>query len=206
MPEPTRTDYMLELDGEDAEKADPESFGQLVRQNNLDRVERRVRILKLRRDGLTSDQISLALARGDDGKPPFTITPKGVGSAITSYVRELNEEARETAEELRVIDNERLERMFSRLEIQYHSTKDANVKARIVAQQLKVLERHAKLNGLDAPTRHEHSGSVNVSSVADREHVAKVDKEFRDRFGKADFELPAGDVTELADEDAVEAA
>jgi hypothetical protein len=206
MGDPARTDYMLELEGEEAEKAEPESFGQLVRQRNLDRVERHVRILKLRRDGLTYDQISQALARGDDGKPPFEITPSGIKSVVGGYVRELTETAREATEELRLIDNERLERMFSRLEIEYHKTKDSKIRGQLIAQQLKVMERHAKLNGLDAPQLHEHSGSVNVNAIADRAHVEKVDREFRDRFGKADFELPAGDVADLPDEDASVAA
>lgn len=190
-----QTDYLVE----DEEVNGPaETFGQVVRATDLQRIERRNRILALRRDGFTYDAISLTLAQGGDGKEPFEITPSGVGAAIRSYVADLAGEDRESATELRAIDNERLERMFKRLELDARST-DPKTREKAIAQQLRILERHAKLNGLDAPTVHRHEGTVAVETLANPDHVAKVDAEFKERFGKADFELPPGDVEDLPD-------
>lgn len=183
------TDYLAE-DG-----SQKESLGQLVRANKLWRVEKRSRIMRLRRQGFTADQISATLAKGEDepGAAPIEITPDGVVQAINRYVTALTETAKETAEAIRVIDNERLEQMYRRLELDAH---DSDPKVRIAARraQLKVLERHARMNGLDAPTRIE--GQVDHHFVADPKHVAAVDASFAKRHGGEVIELPAGDVSE----------
>jgi DNA-binding transcriptional MerR regulator len=183
------TDYITETGQE------VESLGQLVKANNLLRIEKRNRILTLRRQGFTPDQISEHLAKGDDDKPPFDITPSGVSSAINRYVRDLTEEDRETVDALRLIDNERLEAMFRRLELDARST-DSDVKVKAVRAQLRILERHAKLNGLDAPVQHQIKGNVDHHLIADRRAVAQVDESFRRRHGGKVIELPAGDVSE----------
>lgn len=185
-----------ELAGPDEGMPAADSGMQLVR------FERRSRVLKLRRDGFTYDQIALALSRGDDGKEPFEITPSSIGRMVQSYVAELQTEDAETISELRQIAHERLERMFRRLETEISmlgsSPEDRKQKERLISQQIKVVDRQAKLHGMDAPIKHEHGGTVNVLALADPDHVRQVDTEFRDRFGKADFELPPGDVEEVA--------
>lgn len=178
------TDYQL---------PEPETFGQRVRQKNLARVERRNRIIRLRRMGLTPEQISAALADPDDpDTPPIEITPNGVRSAIRAYVDELRAEDLENVEVVRQLEVERLDRMHARLEEDVRA-KDSRTRHRAIGLQLKVMERRAKMLGVDAPQEHRIKGQVDVVAVADPEHVKRVDSEFRERF---DYELPAGDVSE----------
>jgi len=187
------TDYLTGPDN--ARNDEAESYGQLIRSKQLGRAERRNRVLKLRRDGFTYDQISLALAQGADGKEPFEMSPAGCRGAVNAYLADLQGEDRETVADLRLIDNERLERMFQRLELDARST-DPKVREKAIGQQIRILERHARLNGLDAPQVHRHEGKVAIEALANPDHVAKIDQEFRERFGSADYELPAGDVVE----------
>lgn len=182
----TQTDYMAE-DGDRRE-----SFGQMVRSNDLLRVERRNRILKLRRQGFTYDQMSEALAEGADGGEPFEITASGCQSAVTRYVDELRREDAESVEVVKHIENERLERMFKRLELDA-SKDDPAVRSRAIRSQLKVMERRAKLLGLDEPAQLDVSGTVNHQLVADPDHVRQVDSSFSERHGGAVLELPVGD-------------
>ena len=182
------TDYLVEpIDAEEYE-----SLGQRVRSEQLARVERRHRIVSLRIKGFTADQISMALERGDDGKEPIQVAPSKVHAAINRYVEELTQLDRETADALRVIDNHRLEQMYRRLELDA-SSNNPKTKGLAIRAQLQVLERHAKLNGLDAAQRHRIEGVVEHQLVAAQEHVAKVEAEFRER-GDPVLELPAAEV------------
>lgn len=176
---------------------DPETFGAVVRADSLQRKERRHRILELRRKGFTHSAISELLAKGEDGKPPFEITPSGVGSAISAYLKELAEADGETVDELRVLENERLDNMFRRLELDAVS-KNPRTKVAAIRAQLKVMERKAKLNGLDAPTKVEGKINVNHTAIADPKLVQAAEQEWREKYGDA-IELPAGDVEELPD-------
>lgn len=194
------TDYLAEQE----EDREYESTGQIVRAEMINRLERRNRVLKLRRDGLTYDQISLALSRGDDGKEPFDIAPRSIGGIVNRYVEELASEDKENAETLRQLHHERLERMFSRLEIARAvaaQKKDAKTEERCLGDQLRVLERQAKLHGLDAPVKHDHRGRVDFFHLADPSHVKQVEAEWADRFGSGDAPaLPEGDADVLEGE------
>lgn len=192
------TDYLV---ADDEPTAGPESHGQVVRSESLARIENRNRILKLRRDGLTIDQISEQLAKGADGKEPYEISAQGVAAAISHYVRALTRDSTESAEELRHIDGERLERMFSRLELAYLTAdaKDVKTRTQIIAMQLKVLERNAKLHGLDAPTKVEGNLNVNVNGLTDANHVRKVEDAFARRHG-AVIDLPGPKAIDVPDD------
>lgn len=171
------TDYLDELDAEVVE-----TTGGLVRSESLERVERRNRILKLRRQGFTHDAISEVLAKGEDGGEPFEIDAKGVSKAIARYVAELNDESEEDAEVLRRIDTERLETMFRRLELDARSDDEATRRKAILAQ-LKILERLSKLHGLDAPTKVDVRGGIEHRLVADSARVREVDDSYARRHG-----------------------
>jgi DNA-binding transcriptional MerR regulator len=173
--------------------SDQETLGAIVRADKFRTSERRNRVLRLRRDGFTYEQIAEAITKGQDGKDPDELTPVGASSIVQNYVTRLAEQDADTITVLRQIDNERLERMFRRLEAALLEAETVKEKDMIVARQLRVLERKAKLNGLDAPQRHEIAGRVNVEMLANPDHVAKVDQEFAKRF---DHDLPAADVVE----------
>lgn len=186
-----RTDYLAELEAEER----PDSIGQLVRGQSLSHVERRHRVLKLRRQGFTYEQIAAIVSGGEDGEEAQSLTHTGASRIVRAYVEELLTEDAESAEVLRQIDTERLEGMFRRLELDAQST-DPQVRARAIGQQLRVIERHAKLHGLDAPTRVDVSGDVSHHLVADSDRVKEVDRSFARRHGKA-IQLPAGGAREV---------
>ena len=186
MPEKAKTDYVAEME----DSGMVESYGGQTRGKSLVRVERRNRVLKLRRQGFTYDAISSVLTNGEDGEEPMPTSAEGARDVVRRYVESMAGEDEETAEVLRQIDTERLEQMYRRLELDAQSS-DPQVKARAISQQLKVLERHAKLHGLDAPTKVNVSGDVAHHLVADAERVKQVDESFARRHGAA-IQLPAG--------------
>lgn len=185
------SDYRAEIEA----PPEAESFGQMVRADNLQRVERRNRILRLRRLGFTYDQTSEALAKGEDGGEPFEISPGSCSRIVNAYIEELTEEDAETVETLRQITHERLERMFKRLETDTHAA-DPKVRVAAFREQQRVLERMAKLHGLDAPQVHRHEGDVSHHVVADSEGVGKVEDSFARRHGRV-LELPAPHAREV---------
>jgi DNA-binding transcriptional MerR regulator len=171
-----------------------ESFDRLVRSRDLERVEVRNRILKLRRQGFSSRDISMILLRGQDQGPSVEISERQVRTRLSTYVAELRAEDTENADVLREIDTERLQLMFRRLEADA-SSEDPMVKRQAILAQLRVLERFARLHGLDQ-TKLTVEGDVNHNLIADPKHVAAVDEAFRKRHGGKVIELPASDVAE----------
>jgi hypothetical protein len=196
MPGRAKTDYVLDSDPDEVLEpeeptAGPDSRHAMMRRSDIEVVEQRNRILKLRRDGLTADQIQLALAEGRDGKEPWMISPSSIKARIRRYVVDLTEADTDTALVLREIANDRLERMFSRLEIAYAQAEgDPAERRQALLAQLKVIEVHSKLNGLNMPERVEVGLNVNVSSLAHPDHVAKIEREWAPR-GRLGLPSPA---------------
>ena len=100
--------------------------------------EREVEALNLRKSGATYDQIGKALG----------ITTQGAYRAIIRSLNRLNEQNRESADELRRLEVERLDRMLAAI---WGQVLNGNQGA--VDRAIKIGERRAKLLGLDAPTR-----------------------------------------------------
>jgi DNA-binding transcriptional MerR regulator len=187
------TDYMDPYVTEGGQEV--ERPADMIRANSLESVERRHRVLKLRRQGFTSEQIAEILSKGGDDGPPIEISPRGVRHQLRNYMESLRGEDAETVEILRQLDSERLEAMFKRLEIDARD-EDPAVRRQAMLAQLRVLERHAKLHGLDAPQKLEVGGAVDHNLIASPEHVRAVDASFAERHGNQVLELPAGDVSE----------
>lgn len=118
--------------------------------NELQRVERRRIILNLRRNGMTLEQISRAILNLD---PPIVMSQQAIGRMIQRYLDKVNAEDAETTAQLRALENERLDGLWRR----YIS--DA-LKGDLKAAQmlLKISERRAKMNGLDAAIQVQHGG------------------------------------------------
>lgn len=187
------TDYLVNEDGQPVE-----TLPQLVRANQVARIEKRNRIIAQRRQGFTYDQIAENLGKGADGKAELVVSPEQCGRIVREYVESLAAENADNAEVLRQIDNDRLEKMFRRLELDVLQAADGKERADLIRAQLKVIERHARLNGLDEPQRHRVEGDVNHHLIADREHVAHVDESFAKRHGKKTLALPLpGDAREV---------
>lgn len=195
----TESDYLVALDAE-AQGVPVESRTAQIRRMSLVRAERRNRVLNLRRAGFTYDAISTALAKGEDGGEAFEISAQAAGQMVARYMAELAEVDAESAEELRRLDNERLETMFRRLEMDARSS-EPKVRERAIRLQVGILERRAKLNGLDAAKVVEGKLDVNVHAIGHTDHVRVVDAEFARRSGRKPIALPAGPVSENGEPD-----
>jgi DNA-binding transcriptional ArsR family regulator len=116
----------------------------------LTKAELRNEILRLRRDGLTDDKISTELE-----KRGTVLTQQAVSYHLRKYLEELANEDAQAVEHLRELENRRLDELW---ELHYEKAKNGNMHSGRFC--LKIMERRAKMNGLDAPKKHEHVGAV----------------------------------------------
>ena len=173
-----------------------DSTGQKVRADALQVVERRNRVIRLRRAGATYEQISMALARDPDD--PMTITANGAYRVIANYLKRCRTEDAESLEEIRQLENERLDEMQSGV---WSKARAGDVKA--VKTMLAIMDRRAKLNGLDAAQRHEHVGvGLQLHMVADPAEVERLEEAFVNSF--TDQGIPDA-VMEQPKEDSIDA-
>lgn len=119
----------------------------------IDARERERQVLELRRDGLTFDAIARRLGYSD---------PSG---AYHAFQRALARITEEPAQEVRRLELERLDWMFECL-------RDAIAKGRgyAIEKGIMIMDRRARLLGLDAPTKHQVT--VSDTLVAEIESLA----------------------------------
>lgn len=104
--------------------------------------ERRLQALELRKQGKSYRAIGAAL--GVDHKTALT--------DVRTALQRLLEQERESVDELRTIELERLDALLDALWVNATNERFRG-QTRAVEMALKVMERRAKLLGLDAPTR-----------------------------------------------------
>jgi hypothetical protein len=109
----------------------PES---MTSQKRLEAAERHRQALELRKEGLTFEAIAQRLGYGS------------VSSAFRAVQRTLRRTLQEPADELRKLELERLDALWENLWDQRH-------KPHVVDRLLAIMERRAKLLGLDAPSK-----------------------------------------------------
>lgn len=119
-------------------------------QQSVNAHERRLEALKLRLQGLPYHEIARRLGYR---------APSGAWGAVRSA---MNKQIREPAQELITMELTRLDELFYAL---WPNKQNPNVVDRI----LKVMERRAKLLGLDAPEKHDVRSDMNV--VIDWEQI-----------------------------------
>jgi len=78
---------------------------------------------------------------------------------VTTALAELRERTKTSAEELRELEIQRLDRWEAALQMGLREPEGPN-RAKVVATLVKVAESRRKLLGLDAPQRIEHSGNL----------------------------------------------
>lgn len=78
---------------------------------------------------------------------------------VTAALAELREKTKTSAEELRELEIQRLDRWEAALQMGLREPEGPN-RAKVVATLVKVAESRRKLLGLDAPQRIEHSGNL----------------------------------------------
>ena len=124
--------------------------------NNPDVMDREVQALELRRAGLSYRQIAVEVGWANES------------SAYRAVERAMNRVLQEPADKVRRLECERLDDWLSKL----YPAIDRG-EARSIEVGLKVLERRAKLLGLDSPVRIEAQVDVFDGSAIEQE-VAKL--------------------------------
>lgn len=106
-------------------------------------AERRVQALELRKAGLTYDQIAERIG----------ISRSQAHGYVTKALNALDAKAAETAEQLRRLEVERIDKMLSGLWLRAVGTRDVPSDPLVVDRVVKLMERRARLLGLDAPAK-----------------------------------------------------
>lgn len=125
-------------------------------------AERRLEALRLRRDGYTYQQIASALG----------VSVSRAHDLVTGAYRQLREELSETADDALQLDLSRLDGL-----LRAHWPRAVGAGAeppdpKSAEVVLKMIDRRARLLGLDAPTKTE--GSLRLSALSDSELIAKA--------------------------------
>jgi DNA-binding transcriptional MerR regulator len=179
-------------DGEKRSEPAAELVGPLgnAPRNELERAERRHRIVRLRKRGMSYEQIAQMLAKGEDGGEPWKVARDTVRTIVHRYLDALAHEDSETVEQLRQMENERLDELLLAFG---PDARRGDVKAANVV--LRVAERRAKMNGLDAPVKHEHDvrGSLLKELGTDPGEVEREREAWR-HAALGDVTIPDADV------------
>jgi hypothetical protein len=170
----------------------------------LKQVERRNNVLKLRRRGLGRAEIADAMAKLGD-----PLSDSTVNDILTSQLNRIAKEDTETTEQLRVLENQRLDDLLATfLPLALRQSKDHQPRdqARAAAVVLKAMDRRAKLNGLDAAQEVRHSGHVSVLHQlgVDPDEIAREREAFETAYGRQGLPDPSiidADADEIVDAD-----
>lgn len=126
---------------------------------SLTKAEQSERALELRRKGYTYREIGKEMG----------ITYRAAHKLVTDAYREVASKASETAEQMVRLQEERIEALYKALEQQIEAGKIGAIEVAI-----RLLERHAKLRGLDAPAKQEVK--VQFQDMTDEELLAEAER------------------------------
>ncbi len=159
-------------------------------------AEHRNRILTLIRNGASAEQTAeLLQADGID------ITQEGVKSFVKRYLNKIHTEDALTIEELRVLENERLDRLWSQLAAAARNA-DGTPNLKVIDRMTRLSERRSKMNGFEAAKRHEHVVYDGLAALGlDPELVERGRQAWIDSTG----EDPADGIIESTAEEVVDA-
>jgi len=145
----------------------------------IESKERREQALRMRAAGFTYDKIGKALS----------ITRQRAHAIVKSELSLIDNETRESREEIRTLMNERYDSMIQRLWFKAmppttpeNSNPDLNIS--YMSQLLRIMESQGKLNGVEAPTKAEEDWLMlqGASSKLGLLILRFVPEEDRDRF------------------------
>jgi hypothetical protein len=120
-------------------------------------AERRVRAFGLRKAGASYRQIAQQLS----------VSLNTAWADVTAELLELREQTKADAQEVRDLELQRCDEMILGL---WPAVRKGDPRSVLAAA--KVMERRAKLLGLDAPTKQEHSGNLTLDHLVARESLA----------------------------------
>lgn len=148
--------------------------GDLAREQTAKAAAVRHTIVQLAAKGLDTYSIQMRLAkrREQDGGPVMK-TEGEIQSVIDDFLERTAKQDKDTVKRLRAIENRRLDLLMEKLEDGIEDGKPSAIKA-----ALAISDRRAKLNGLDAPRRVEHSGEIGHTLI-DREAIEAEAEAFR---------------------------
>lgn len=178
------TDHLTAVDA-----SGEKTLGEFVRSDILEKAEYRNLVLQLRRQGMTSAQISDELAaRGIDRHP------KSVQRFINKYLERIAAEDRESAPALRALEDERLDAL-----LRVYMLKAQNGDEKAAKLVLQISERRSKMHGLDAPQVMEHRGSVSLLHElgVDPEEIQRERESFVTAYDRPGLPDPARDVLDV---------
>jgi hypothetical protein len=177
------TDYLRDHEPKDA------ALAERVRSEMLERSEHRHLVLTLRRRGLSFAQISQALLSEHNVEK----SPEACRDTVRRYLEKAAKEDAESAVELRQLENERLDEL-----LMVFGPKARAGDQKAAAMVLKISERRAKMNGLDAAVVHEHRGNVSVLHElgVDPEEIRREREAFETAFTDQGLADPGDDVIE----------
>lgn len=161
----------------------------------VDSVERRAQAVALRRDGKSYARIGEIMG----------VTRQTAWSLVTRALLDRRAELNESVDDLRDLDNERLNKMLRVLFKKFDDPRNEDPE-RTVTAILRTMERHAALNGLDAPKDFRigtgvpipPGGDIDVTKLSDlelqelEEITARYDA-LRSRSAAETPALPAGE-------------
>lgn len=162
------------------------------RSYDIERFEARHIIIVLRREGMSYDEISQELL---DYDPPIKLEPQTIAGIISKYLREMATLDSESVEDLRQLENERLDKLW----MAYYTAavgdpendKPPNLKA--ASFLLSLSARRAKMNGLDAANKVEHFGKIDHLHElgVDPDEIREAEQAFRDTYRDPGIDPPA---------------
>ena len=157
--------------------------------DQLEKVEVRNRVLTLVRNGATSTQVAEVLAESG-----ITVSPASVTSMVKKYLDRVHTEDALTLEQMRVMENERLDALWRSLTARLHDA-EGNINLKIVDRLTRLSERRSRMNGIEAAKKHEiYLGNGLEALGLAEEHVQR---------GRQAW-LEAGDDADVIDVEAVE--
>lgn len=139
----------------------------------LERAETRNTILTLARNGASNQQIVETLAQR---VPPVEVTTSEVSKFVRSYLDRIHTEDALTIEQLRVLENERLDGLWRQLAANSRN-QDGSPNLRVIDRMTRLSERRSKMNGFEAAQKHEHYiGNPLAALGIEAEHLARAEQ------------------------------
>lgn len=116
--------------------------------NELNKLEVDQMLLDMRRSRMTYEQIAALASQKLKRAKPYT--PQAIHKRIKNLLQRRREEVQDTIDEVKQLELDALDRMQNKA---YNRALRGQGDLKAVAQVLKIMERRAKLMGLDAPAK-----------------------------------------------------
>lgn len=129
------------------------AYGKKSQAEQIAIVERREQALQLRRSGLPIREIAKRL----------NVSPATIHSDIKAMLKAAIAENTKSADYLRALELDRLDRMFLHLAPLVYPAHPKQPDMKAVERALRISEQRAKLLGLYAPVKTEHSGKIELT-------------------------------------------